>query len=622
MNYKKVANDITNAIGGEENIEFATHCMSRLRFGLKDESKADDGSVENIQGVKGVMKQGGQYQIIIGGDVSNVFNELPRSVRSNPGEGEKEKSGQKKNVKGYFNSIFDYISGSITAAIPVFIGCGMVKLLLVILALIGLDGTPTYNVLNIIGDTGFYFLPVILAYTAAKKLNTDVVLSIVVSAVLIHPTLIEAMAGETSLSFLGLPIFSTSYASAVIPPLFGAWVLSLVLPVVDKITPGWSKAVLKPFLALIITIPIVLIVFAPLGAMIGLGLTKVTEITQQFSPGLTMMVLSALMPFLIITGMHHAFDPIWLSNFATLGFDGLFLPMMLATNFAIGAACLAVGIKTKNKNLKSIAYSSGISGSIAGITEPGLFGVLIRLKRPLYATMIGSGAGGLLVGLFQVKSYAAASPGVISMIQFLTPDTSSNLMNAIIVAVVSTVVSFIATFILGFEDLSGGTSKDRDSKNDANTIYSPMSGQIVDLENVNDATFSRKLLGNGIAINPSEGKVFAPTNGEIKVMFQTGHAIGLETESGDELLIHVGIDTVKLDGKGFNPKVSSGDKVKKGDLLLEFDINFIKSQGFDVTTPIIMTNLEETKKMISTKNNQNVIKPNEILLTLNEGETK
>ncbi len=610
MNYKKVAEEIANAIG-EDNFEHATHCMSRLRFVLKDESKVDDESVENIEGVKGVMKQGGQYQIIIGGEVANVFNALPKTIRNTSGEEESNKEPKKKDLKGYLTSIFNYISGSLVAALPAIIGCGMVKLVLVIIGMVGLDGTPTYNVLNIIADTGFYFLPVIIAFTAAKKLNTDIVLSMVVSAVLIHPMLIEAMSGD-GLSFLGMPIYSTSYTAAVIPPLFAAWVLSVVLPVVDKLTPGWSKAIFKPLLALIITVPIVLIIFAPLGAIIGVGLTQITEIAQQFSPWLTMAVLSALMPLLIITGMHHAFDPIMFTNFAGPGFDGLFLPLMLATNFALGAACLAVGIKTKNSNFKSVAISSAISALMAGITEPGLFGVLLRLKKPLFAAMIGSGVAGIFVGIFNIKSYALASPGIISMIQFISPEQSSNFINAIIVAVIASIVSFIAVFVLGFKDLTDkkANNNENSKRNHGHQLLSPMEGVIVPIEEVNDATFSKKLLGDGIAILPTVGKVYSPVDGKIQVMFKTGHAIGILSDKGDEILIHVGIDTVKLEGNGFTPEIKDGDQVKAGDLLLKFDIEYIMSQGYDVTTPIVVTNLSSTNKKVTSllKENESVEK--------------
>ncbi|MBD9837968.1 glucose PTS transporter subunit IIA [Enterococcus faecium] len=597
MDVKKTAVEIVKAVGGTQNIQSATHCMSRLRLVLKNDSLADDSEVENIDGVKGIMKQGGQYQIIIGGEVSEVFNHLPKGLRNDE---DVEDLKQDKSIKGYLSAIFDYISGSLTGALPVILGGGMVKLLVAILGLMNLGNNPTVEVLNIIGDVGFYFLPIYVAYVAATKINTDIVLSMAVSAILLHPSLIAALSGD-GLSFFGLPIYATSYASAVIPPLFATWVLKMVLKGVDKITPGWTKSIFRPMLALMITIPIVLIVFAPLGAIIGEGLVKITEVSQSFSPWLTMTVLAALMPLLIMTGMHHAFDPIMFANFAGPGYDGLFLPLMLATNFALTGSIIAVALKTKNTKFKTVAVSSAISAGVAGITEPGLFGVVLRLKRPLFASMIGSGIAGLFVGIFNIKSYALASPGLIAMIQFIDPDGSSNFMNGVIVAVIGLVSGFIFTYLLGFEGIEDTTDKseaEQSQSKAASTVGSPMNGEFVLLENINDATFAQKLLGDGVAIVPSEGKVYSPVNGTVQVMFKTGHAIGLLSDNGDELLIHVGMDTVKLEGRGFSPKVKDGDKATKGQLLLEFDRELLIKEGFDITTPIIVTNLAVTNKTI------------------------
>lgn len=597
MDVKKTAVEIVKAVGGTQNIQSATHCMSRLRLVLKNDSLADDSEVENIDGIKGIMKQGGQYQIIIGGEVSEVFNHLPKGLRNDE---DVEDLKQDKSIKGYLSAIFDYISGSLTGALPVILGGGMVKLLVAILGLMNLGNNPTVEVLNIIGDVGFYFLPIYVAYVAATKINTDIVLSMAVSAILLHPSLIAALSGD-GLSFFGLPIYATSYASAVIPPLFATWVLKMVLKGVDKITPGWTKSIFRPMLALMITIPIVLIVFAPLGAIIGEGLVKITEVSQSFSPWLTMTVLAALMPLLIMTGMHHAFDPIMFANFAGPGYDGLFLPLMLATNFALTGSIIAVALKTKNTKFKTVAVSSAISAGVAGITEPGLFGVVLRLKRPLFASMIGSGIAGLFVGIFNIKSYALASPGLIAMIQFIDPDGSSNFMNAVIVAVIGLVSGFIFTYLLGFEGIEDTTDKseaEQSQSKAASTVGSPMNGEFVLLENINNATFAQKLLGDGVAIVPSEGKVYSPVNGTVQVMFKTGHAIGLLSDNGDELLIHVGMDTVKLEGRGFSPKVKDGDKATKGQLLLEFDRELLIKEGFDITTPIIVTNLAVTNKTI------------------------
>jgi PTS system beta-glucosides-specific IIC component len=617
MDYKKIAAEIVTGVGGEENIEYVTHCVTRLRFELKNNSQANDEMIENISGVKGVMKQGGQYQIIIGGDVNDVYQGLPTTLRSNNEIKMNNLQKQPKTIKHVLSGIFDYISSSLSAALPAIIGCGMVKLVLIILELVNLKGTPTYEVLSIIGDAGFYFLPIIIGYTSAKKINTDVVLAIVVSAVLVHPTLITALSGE-GLSFLSLPIFSTNYAYSVVPPLFASWVLKYVLIGVGKITPNWAKSIFQPLLALLITVPIVLIIFAPMGAIIGVGLTKITEISQQFSPWFTKMILSALMPLLIFTGMHHAFDPMTLANFASpAGFDDFFFPMMLATNFALGAACIAVGLKTKDKNFKSIAFSSAVSASVAGITEPGLFGVLIRLKRPLIGAMIGSGIAGIFVGLLHVKSYAFASPGIVSMIAFISPNESSNIFNAIFIAVIATIASFVATYLLGFKDVGEGKEKIKTPKENDTKINSPLTGKLIPMEEVQDATFSNKLLGDGIAIVPENGQVYAPFDATVQVMFKTGHAVGLLSEYGDEILIHVGIDTVKLEGEGFVPHVKEGEHVRQGELLLEVDLDYLSQLGYDCTTPVIFTNSQEkNKEVYALAEFQTAVKANDEIIEL------
>lgn len=600
MDTKKIASEIVTAVGGTKNIQSATHCMTRLRLVLKDESLASDSTVENIDGVKGLMKQGGQYQIIIGGEVANVFSSLPKTIQ---GEEEIESKKQDRSLKSYTSSIFDYISGSLTGALPVILGSGMIKLLVSVLAIFHITDTPTVNVLNIIGDVGFYFLPIYIAYTAAMKLNIDVVLSMAVSALLVHPTLIEALSGN-GLSFLNIPIYATSYTYSVVPPLLATWVLKYVLIGVDKITPSWSKSIFRPMLALLITVPVVLIIFAPLGAIIGEGLVRITDVAQQYSPWLTKAILSALMPLLIFTGMHHAFDPIVISSLANQGVDNFFFPMMLANNFALTGATLAVAIKSKNKNMKSIGFSSVISAGVAGITEPALFGVLIRLKRPLISAMIGSGIAGIFVGLLNLKAYVFASPGLIALIQFISPDQPSNILNAAIVAIIALVSAFLLTLILKFEDVGTSTNNKSDGNlpdtiiQEKAIVASPLTGTVVSIEDVNDATFAQKLLGDGTAIVPTVGKVYSPVDGIIQVMFKTGHAIGILSDSGDELLIHVGMDTVKLEGKGFSPKVKDGERVIKGQLLLEFDIELLKKEGFDVTTPVVVTNLSTSNKRI------------------------
>ncbi|PAE07604.1 PTS beta-glucoside transporter subunit EIIBCA [Terribacillus saccharophilus] len=623
MDKKKVASDIVDAIGGEQNIVELKHCMTRLRFVLEDESLIKEDEIEKIDGVAGTMKKGGQYQVIIGSNVISVYEEIEKqtSLKGPASASNDEHPKGNWTIKGILNSLLDFLVGCLTPAIPVVIGFGMLKLVNILIGLAGFKDTSTYNLLDIIGDTGFYFIPLVIAYTASKKLNTDTVLSLIITSVLLHPRLVELMQSGETISFLKVPVYASNYAYSVIPALLATWVLSIVLPRVDKITPGWTKTIFKPLFALMITIPLVLIVFAPLGAMIGSVVSQIFDVSRGNLPWLTMMVLTALLPIIIMTGMHHAINPIVFTSLATIGYDNLLLPAMLATNFAQAAASFAVALKSKNKNLKSVASAAAISASVAGITEPALFGVTLRLKRPLIAVMIGSGVAGLLVGILDLKAYVFASPGLISIIQFISPSGISNFISAAIVVVVSSVLTFILTYVIGFKDLEDNTnfSNSSEKSNLKETgkyeVQSPMSGDIVRLEDVNDSTFSKKLLGDGIAIHPSEGKVYAPFDGTVQVMFQTGHAIGLKSDEGDELLIHVGLDTVKLDGKGFTPHVDNNAVIQKGDLLLEFDRDMIRTAGFDLITPLIFTNLKDTKMKLEIQA-ENTVQANTRLLHL------
>ncbi|WP_368790957.1 beta-glucoside-specific PTS transporter subunit IIABC [Companilactobacillus farciminis] len=614
MDYKKSADKILKDVGGTKNIDYVTHCMTRLRFGLKDESKAKGKEIEKIDGVKGVMSQGGQYQVIIGGEVAKVFNQLPADLKEDEPI-QKNPMKNKKTVKYIFKNILEYVSRSLTQAFGVIIGTGMIKLFIVILDLIGVQHNSTYNLLTIIGDTGFYFLPLVLAYTAAKNLKIDPALSIIVSAFLIHPDLIS-MLSKGSINFLGLPVYNTGYSSSIIPPLLATWVLSIVIPLVDKYTPNWSKTILNPMLSLLITMPIVLVVFAPIGAIIGKGLSIFTATITNYVPWLTMGLISALLPLLVITGLHHAFDSIALNGFATVGYDSLFLPMMLAMNFAVTGAVLASAFKTNDKKKESLAYSSAISSGLAGITEPGLFGVLLKNKKALRATMIGSGIGGAFVGLFHIKMFAIVSPGIISIVSFLSDKFPINIVYAIIVAIISFVSAFTIAWVIVPSEKNSNKEivKIKDQE-----ILSPIKGTLVPLDSVKDATFANKLLGDGIAIEPADGNVYSPVDGTIQVMYKTGHAIGLLSDSGDEILIHIGLDTVKLDGKGFKKIAKQGDHVKAGQLLLKFDIPFIKKQGYDLTTPIVITNLDVSGKYIKKDNRRTKINSNVPILSIQGG---
>lgn len=611
INYEKTAEQIIHELGGKENIASATHCVTRLRFVLNDESIVDDEKVKNIKGVLGVMKKGGQYQVIIGSEVATCFKEITKiggfSSDINVNE---NKPKEKLTPKSIATGILDAISGSISPILPAIIGGGMIKLVCSLLGLAGVSSTnTTYQLLTILGAAPFYFLPLLLAYSASKKFGCSTPLAMGIVGVLLHPDLINLLAGEAQVTFLHLPVYSEKYASSVIPAILICWVLSYVEKLVDKITPGWTKTVFKPTFTLLIMLPLSIIVLAPAGAFCGNGLQFVLNWLNGRASWLTMMIFSAAMPFIVMTGMHHAFVPGCLSDLATNGFDTLLIPAMLASNLAEGAATLAVALRSKNSDLKAVSGSASASALIAGITEPALYGVTLKYKRPVIAACIGAGCSGLFIGLVKLKAFVYATPAFISIVQFISPKDSKNFIYALIAAAISIVVTFVMTLILGWDD---PVEENEETENEVSTstasetpanlegkivIDAPVKGNVIPLEEVNDPTFATGVLGKGLAVEPTEGKVYAPFDGVCENLFDTLHALALVSDTGIVMLIHVGLETVSLGGKPFKAHVKTGDKIKKGQLLLEFDIDEIKNSGCETVTPVVITNEDEIGKV-------------------------
>ena len=631
VNYEKAAERIIHELGGKKNIATVTHCVTRLRFVLKDESVVDDEKVKKIKGVLGVMKKGGQYQVIIGSEVANCYKEVVKiGGFSSDAKEEENKPKQKLTPKTVVSAILDAISGSISPILPAIIGGGMIKLVCSILGLIGVPAdNMTYQLLAILGAAPFYFLPLLLAYSASKKFGCNTALAMGIVGVLEHPDLINLLAGEAAVTFLKIPVYSEKYASSVIPAILICWVLSYVEKLVDKITPGWTKTVFKPTLIMLIMLPLSIIVLAPAGAFCGNGLQFVLNWLNGRAGWLTMMIFSAAMPFIVMTGMHHAFVPGCLSDLATNGFDTLLIPAMLASNLAEGAATLAVALRSKNSDLKAVSGSASASALIAGITEPALYGVTLKYKRPVIAACIGAGCSGLFIGIVNLKAYVYATPAFISIVQFISPKGGMNFIYALIAAAISIVVTFVMTLVLGWEDPVEEEEENEESKvNEADeeqvvdvkaveektsekkegkvVIEAPVPGKVIPLDQVNDETFATGILGKGIAVEPSEGKVYAPFDGVCENLFDTLHALALVSDTGIVMLIHVGLETVALEGKPFTAHVKTGDRIKKGQLLLEFDMEEIKNSGCETVTPVLITNEDEIGK-VSVENGNIVI---------------
>ncbi|MGG7213073.1 beta-glucoside-specific PTS transporter subunit IIABC [Clostridium nigeriense] len=610
MDYAIVAKKILEKIGGESNVNSVQHCMTRLRFTLKDESKADDDAIKKIKGVMGVARQGGQYQVIIGNNVGSCYKELIKL-----GNFQESNSSEVKEKKGIINSILDIVSGCMSATMPAIIGAGMIKVLLVILPMIGIlsDTSQTYAILSALGDATFYFLPLILVISSSKKFNINPYTLAAVIGVMIYPDFIGLVDAGEKISLFGLPVASASYAYSVIPVIMMAWVMQYVEKLADKITPAVTKNFLKPMLTLLIALPIALIVIGPIGFYAGEALSSAMVFIYDKAGWLAIMIMGSLMPLLVMTGMHWAFVPLSIMNInnPNIGFDALLLVGMLCSNLAQASSCLAVFFKSKNKDLKQVAGASSISAFLAGVTEPAMYGVTLKYKKPLYACMIAGGVSGLYAGFVGLKCYVFATPALISLVQFIDPNGGSNFINALITLGITVVLAFVLTWILGFEDPENEEEKDdlkevskeiivEEVKSESNLIVlSPIEGKAVSLKQVNDVTFSEEIMGKGAAIIPTVGRAVAPVDGTISALFETKHAIGLTSDNGVEILIHIGLDTVKLGGKHFIAHVKSGDRVKAGDLLVEFDIEEIKKEGYEVITPVLVTNTHDYKDILS-----------------------
>lgn len=615
MDYESVAKKILQRVGGAENVTGLVHCMTRLRFNLKDESIVDDEAVKKTKGVMGVMKKGGQYQIIIGNDVGYVYEELNKLGKfSNQVPKKKENSTEKKNI---LTMLMDTISGIMTPVIPAIIGAAMIKVLLTLLPMIGVLNTSgdTYQLLTVIGDGAFFFMPVLIAVSASKKFGTNVYYAASIALIMLHPNFISMMttahdANET-IRFLGLiPVTYATYSYSVIPIILAVWSLKYVEKFVDKITPVITKNFLKPMLVVLIEAPIALIILGPLGAICGNVLSDVVYFIHDKLGFIAVGLVAGIHPFVVMAGMHHAFTPIKLGMIATAGYENFICIGELCSNMAQGAASLAVAIKSKNKDFKQIAGSSAFSALLAGITEPALYGVTLRLKRPMLGACIGAVAGGLFGGFFQLKCFGIATPAIVTIVQYVEESRPMSLLIAALTILITVIVAFIATMLIGFEDVVDEDDeeeyfeevKEEPELTDGEeiTVLNPLAGEIVSLNQVKDATFSQEILGKGVAVVPAEGVVYAPFDGKVDMMFETGHAVGLTSDKGVELLIHVGIDTVNLKGQYFHPMKKTGDEVKKGDVLLTFEKEKIE-QEYDLMTPVIISNTNRYQEIKAVK---------------------
>lgn len=604
MNYEILAKSILEKIGGKENVSNLTHCATRLRFNLKDNSKAKTSEIKNINGVMGVVDKGGQYQVIIGNDVNHVYKEVVKIANlDNMSSNASEEVDDRKPIA----KVIDTITGIFTPILPAITAAGMMKAVLALLTAFKLVTTDSqsYQIVNFMADSAFYFLPILLANSAAKKFKCNQYLAMMLGGMLLHPTFVTmvntAKEAGTSISVFGLPISLASYSSSVLPIILGVWFMSYVEPIADRVSPKAIKFFTKPLITAVVTGIVLLVVIGPLGYIISDKIGLAIKTLETYASWLVPTLIGGLTPLLVMTGTHYGLIPIGINNRMTMGYDTIIYPGMLASNVSQGGAALAVALKTKNSEIRQLASSAGIT-AVCGITEPALYGVNLRFKTPLYSSMIGGAVGGLFLGLFRVCNYSGGSPGFLTLPSYIGGDTMMNFVYACIGAVISVAVSFVSCLVL-YKDKEEVTVKEDEnvqrSLGNEIIIASPMKGEIMPLNEVNDETFASEMMGKGVAIKPVDGKVVSPINGIVQTIFKTKHAIGLKSEDGTEILIHIGMDTVQLEGKHFKAYVKDGDKVKIGDTLIEFDTEAIKKEGYELTTPVIVTNTNDYLEVLA-----------------------
>lgn len=599
MDYNQLAKTILDLVGGKKNVSGLTHCATRLRFNLKDESKAQTEQLKKTKGVMGVVASGGQYQVIIGSDVASVYKPIMglcdlKDTKSQEPEEDKRNLGAK---------FIDTISGIFTPILPAITASGMLKAVLSLLVAFKIvDSTDqSYQIINFIADAAFYFLPILLASSAAKKFGCNQYLAMMLGGTLLHPTFVSMVAAAAEsgegikLGFL--PIYGASYSSSVIPIILIIWFMSYIEPIADKISPKAIKFFTKPLITALVVGIVGLVVLGPIGYIIANFIATAITTMETYCPWLVPTLLGGLFPLLVMTGTHYGIIPIGINNRMTLGYDTIVYPANLASNIAQGGATLAVAVKSKVSEIKQLASSAGIT-AVCGITEPALYGVNMRFKTPLYSAVIGGAVGGLFMGLFRVRNYSGGSPGLMTLPSYIGGDSLRDLGFACVGAAIAFIASFVISFILyrdpaeEIETAPAPVDKTqvKDNSSSSCEIYSPLNGKCVPLSEVNDPTFAEEILGKGVAIIPSEGKVVSPVNGTVEMVFDTLHAVALSSDDGAEILIHVGLDTVKLNGKHYKAIAKTGDNIKVGDVLIEFDKDAIKAEGFDIITPVIVSN--------------------------------
>ena len=601
MNHLQTALDIIAQVGGAENIEHLEHCSTRLRLSLYDNGKVNERELAKIDGVLGV-RVNVQCQVIIGHEVVQVY-EAARSLIGTP-----QANASAQTVKPHRGAqIVDFVISVFQPLVPAIAGGGVLKSLLLLLDVLGWlsRDSSTYKVLDNIGSAPLYFLPILVAITTATKLKVNVLVAVSAVAVMVLPAMTKQLADGAE--FMSFDLRNVAYASQVFPAILCVLFYAQTEKLFNRYSPGALRIFLSPMLSLLVTVPVTLLILGPLGYELGAGLATVILWLYGKLGFVATGLLAAALPFMVAAGMHKPMLPYAVASMSQFGREMLYLPASLAHNIAESGACLAIALRSKDKVLKSTAFSAGIS-ALFGITEPALYGVTLLNKKALYSVLAGSLVGGAFIGWMAIEAFALVGPGLASISMFVSPDNPMNIVWAFAGAGLSFVIAFLSALLLWRDKAP--------EQADELHFIRPVEGQIIPLENVNDDVFSRKIMGDGVAIVPSQGVLRAPADGTVVNVFESGHALSLLTDAGVELIFHIGIDTIRLQGNGFHPLVKEGQHVKSGDTLIEFSLDTITAAGLDPVVVMIVTNGERFS-LTPGSNHDKDTHPN-IIMTLKE----
>ncbi len=629
--YEKLAQDIVQNVGGKKNIQSLTHCVTRLRFKLKDETKANDEILKKMDGVVTVMKSAGQYQVVIGNHVPDVYEEVILAAGISPEES--SDSGPKEKQK-LMDSFIDIISSIFQPVLGIMSAAGMLKGFNILFSVMGLytDASGAYQLFNAMSDALFMFLPVFLGFTSAKKFNLKPMVGILMGLAICYPGIQLSALSEAGdplytlfsnsffstpiyLDFFGVPIISMNYTSSVLPIILMVYVASKVQKWLEKVIPDVIKVFIVPMITIVVAMTLGFLVIGPIATYASNMIAELIVQARNFSPIIAGALVGFFWQILVIFGLHWGIIPLYVNNIMTLGYDNVMMPFFAAT-FAQTAVVVAIMIKTKDKKLKSLAVPSAIS-AFFGITEPAIYGITLPRKKPFIISCIAAGIAGAYYGFADLKEFIFGGMGIFEFPAMINPETKdmSNVVVAVIGVVIAMVIAFVLTMITFKDDKEAIETKEETPKNNVRqneTIFSPLTGAVKELAQVEDAAFSEGLLGSGVAIDPTQDNVVSPFNGVVTTLFPTKHAIGITSDDGLELLIHIGLNTVQLEGEGFTNLVNQGDRVKKGDTLLTVDIASIRSKGYSLVTPIVITNSSDYLDILMTE--EKTITTNDILI--------